>query len=100
MSASLKLKTIDNIGYNAFTRIVMFAFQAAANIILARNLSSVDFGIVGFGMIFIGFISQFSDLGINSAVVQKAALDEKGLYTGFTIKFALGMLIFAVSFLI
>lgn len=100
MSASLKLKTLENIGYNAIARVVMFIFQAVANIILAQNLSSTDFGVYGFAMIFISFLSQFSDLGINSAAVQKAELDEKDLYTGFTIKAVLGLLIFTVSFLL
>ena len=100
MTTSLKLKTFENIGYNAFARAVAFVFQALANIVLARNLTSDDYGVVGFAMIFITFLSQFSDLGINSAVIQKAELDESGLYTGFAIKMVLGIFAFAISFLL
>ena len=99
MSASLRAKTLANVGYNALAKGMMFIFQAIASIVLARNLVSSDYGIVGFAMIFINFLSQFNDLGINSAVIQKPGLDEKALYTGFTIKAILGLSIFTASFL-
>jgi len=95
---SLKIKTIVNIGYVAVARVANLAFSGAASIILAQNLSSSDYGIVGFATIFIGFLAQFSDLGINSAVIQKSDLDERGLYTGFTIKFFIGNIIFGFAF--
>ena len=98
MNTSLRLKTFKNVGYNSFARVLVFLFQIPANIVLARQLTSDDYGIVGFSMIFINFLMRFGDLGIGSAVIQKADLDEKGLYTGFTIKFILGFLIFIVAF--
>jgi O-antigen/teichoic acid export membrane protein len=98
MTTSLKLKTFENVGYNAIARVVTFIAQALANIVLARNLTSDDYGIVGFAMIFIAFLSQFSDLGINSAIIQRVELDESGLYTGFAIKTILGVFAFAASF--
>lgn len=98
MNASLKLITFKNISYNAFSRIVTFVFQVPANIILARQLTSDDYGIIGFAMVFINFLIRFNDLGIRSAVIQKTDLSEKGLYTGFTIKVILGLLIFATAF--
>lgn len=100
MKDSIKLKTFENIGYNAFAKITAFILQIVANIILAQNLVSSDYGIVGFAMIFIGFLSLFGDLGINSAVIQKDILNENGLYTGFTIKVILGVVIFITAFFI
>lgn len=97
MPENLKAKTVVNIGYTGVARVLTFAVSAAASIILAQNLSPIDYGIVGFATIFIGFLSQFSDLGIGSAVIQKANLDEKGLYTGFTIRLILGTIIFALA---
>jgi lipopolysaccharide exporter len=99
MDNDLSAKTLKNIGFNASARVAMLLLSAAASVILARNLSASDYGIVGFAMIFIGFLTEFSDLGISSAVIQKSQLDEKGLYTGFTIRGALGIAIFAICFL-
>lgn len=98
MSENLKIKTLANISYTAVTRILLFALQAAVSVVLARNLSSSDYGIVGFATIFIGFLFQFSDLGMGSAVIQKGNLDETGLYTGFTIQLILGTVIFTIAF--
>jgi lipopolysaccharide exporter len=100
MNEDLKEKTIKNIGYNTIAKIIALLFQAAANIILSRNLSSSDYGIVGFGLIFISFLNQFNDVGISSAVVQRRELDEKGLYTAFTLKTLLGFSLFIITFII
>jgi O-antigen/teichoic acid export membrane protein len=100
MTTRLKLRTFENIGYSAFARAVTFAFQAVSYMVLARNLTADDYGVLGFATIFITFLAQFSDLGISSAVIQRVELDESALYTGFTIKAILGVVAFAISFLL
>lgn len=100
MTASLKAKTYQNIGYNAVTKAVTFIFQAAANIILARHLTPDDYGVIGFAMIFINFLSQFNDFGINSAVVQEKELTDSSLYTGFSMKVLLGFLALMLSLIV
>jgi lipopolysaccharide exporter len=97
MSDSLKIKTISGIGYNTAARGITFVLQAVASIVLARNLVSDDYGIVGFAMIFISFMDQFTDFGISSAVIQKQDIKEKELYTGFTLKFMFGFVVFGLS---
>jgi len=98
MNQALKLKTFKNIGYNAFAKGIVFVLQVPTQIILARQLTSDDYGIVGFAMIFINFLTHFSDLGIKSAIIRKIELDEKELYTAFTIKMVLGLLVFVLAF--
>lgn len=100
MGISFKLKTFENVGYNAVGKVIIVIFQLAANVILARNLISSDYGIVGFAMIFITFLSQFGDMGIQTAVIQAGDLGEKEIYTGFTIKAALGMVTFAAALIL
>jgi len=100
MSSSLKIKTIRNIGLNAFANLTKFFLSAIASIILAQNLSASDYGVVGFAMLFINFLSRFSDIGITDAVIRKDKLDDRGLYTGYTTKFFLGIIICAVVFLL
>src|SRR3989338_9817209 len=96
----LKIKTVKNIGFSAFSNIVKFLLSAVASIILAQILSPSDYGVVGFAMIFINFLARFSDLGISDAVIQRNQLDDRGLYTGYTTKFILGIVAFAVVFLL
>jgi len=98
VTKSLKQRTFNNVAYTGVARIVALVFQAMANIILSRSLSSSDYGLVGFANIFVNFMSQFSDLGLNSAVVQKKQLDDTALYTGFTMKLGIAFSIYLISF--
>ena len=100
MTESLKAKTIKNVSYNAIGRMIAFGFQGVSNIILSRELGANDYGIVGFALIFINFLRSFGDLGINSAVVQTKKLDKDGLYTAYTVKTILGILIFLVAYVL
>lgn len=97
-SQSLRSKTAGNLGYSMLSRVLIFALSSATWIILARRLDSSDYGIAGFAMIFSGLLGQFSDLGITSSVIQKETVEEKELYTAFTLKVLLSLLIFALSF--
>ena len=97
MRSGLKRRTLENIGYNATSKIVALAFQAVASIILSRNLSSADYGVVGFAWIFINFLSQFNDLGLNNAVVHTRDLDDDGLATVFTLKFLISAALFVTA---
>ena len=98
--SSFKQKTFNNVAYTGVARIVALVFQAMANIILSRELSSSDYGLVGFANIFVSFFYLFGDLGLNSAAVQRKQLDDTALYTGFTMKFSIGFLIYLIAFAI
>lgn len=100
MASSLKTTTFKNIGFNAVAKVVALFFSALTSLILARILVPNDYGIVGFALIFVNLLAQFNDFGINSAVVRKKELDEQSLYTGFTIKTILGIIVFVLSYLI
>jgi lipopolysaccharide exporter len=97
--SSLKQKTFNNVAFNAIAKVISFFFQAVANVILSRALLSSDYGVVGFALIFVNFLSQFSELGLNSAIIQRKELSEKTLYTGFTMKLGLGVFIYFVVFI-
>ena len=99
MTESLRAKTAKNIGYNTGAKFFAMAVQAVATIVLARLLLPSDYGIVGFAGIFIAFLNQFNDMGINGAATRRLTLSDDQLYTGFTIKFIMGMTLFFVTFL-
>jgi lipopolysaccharide exporter len=100
MMGSLKVVTFKNIGYNAVARLCILMMQAATNVVLARHLESVDYGIIGFALIFINFLSQFNDLGINGAVIKERQFDDAALYTGFTMKSVLSVFAFVFAIVI
>ena len=98
MPDSLKSKTLQNVGFNSIARILQFVISGIASIILTRTLLPGDYGIVGFAGIVISFISQFGDIGISSAAVQKQNLDQTGVYTAFTLKLVLSLFVFLAAF--
>jgi len=90
--------TFKNISYSALARMVAFAFQAAANLVLSRELVSTDYGIMNFAMIQITLMTTLSDFGINNAAVQREECGEETLYTAFTIKLVLSLLTYALIY--
>lgn len=95
-----KANTFQNVVYNSLARGVTLACQFLASMVIARNLSAADMGVVGFATIVIGFLNQFSDCGIGSAAIRRPQLDQKNLETAFTLKVILGGFAFAAAFLV
>jgi O-antigen/teichoic acid export membrane protein len=97
MELDLKSKTLINISYNALGTFCAYVLQFLSNIVLSRNLTAVDYGLVGFAYIIINFLSSFEDLGINSAVIQREKLNDESLATGLTIKTIISVSLFIIS---
>ncbi|HUL00752.1 MAG TPA: lipopolysaccharide biosynthesis protein [Nitrospirota bacterium] len=100
MSRIFNIALVQNIGFNAVAKVIAIVLSGVANVVLAWHLGSRDYGIAGFALIIINLFSQFNDFGINNAVIQRKELKDRSLYTGFTMKVILGLLVFAASFLI
>jgi len=98
MQKQISTSTTRNISYSAIGKIVAFVFQACANIILSRELVSSDYGIVNFAMIQVTLMATLSSFGINNAAVQRNEFSESTLYTAFTIKFILSILIYVILY--
>ena len=81
-----KAKTFRNIIYTSLTKGATVTCQIVASLVVARNLSPSDYGVVGFAFIIIGFLSRFSDMGVGTAVIQRAQIDKNNLWTAFTLK--------------
>lgn len=98
MMQELKRTTAVNIGFNGMAVLTVSALQFATNIILARILLPEDYGIVGFALIFVNFMTYFSDFGIGTALIQKADAEDDLLYTGFALKILFSIVAFLVVF--
>ena len=96
--SELKKRTAINIGFNGIAVLTASAFQFITSIILARLLLPKDYGIVGFALIFVNFMTNFSDFGIASALIQNENADDDLMFTGFAMKAFTGVFAFAAVF--
>ena len=95
-----KAKTFRNIMYTSLGKGLTLVCVALASLVVARNLTPSDYGVVGFAGIIIGFLGQFSDMGVGNAVVRRPELHQNDLDTAFTLKIILGCGAFIIALLI
>jgi len=95
-----KAQTFRNIFYNSLARGSKITCRFLASMVIARNLSPADMGVVGFANIIIGFLDQFSDCGVGNAAIRRPQLERKNLETVFSLKVFLGAGAFAAAFLV
>lgn len=97
-------KIATGVAYNTLFRILIVVVQGVTSIFLARILSSADYGVITFAAIFVGFLSQFSDFGLGSALVQKKEINQSILNTAFTMRnivaFVLVLIAVIISFIV
>ena len=77
------------------------ALQIVMVIVLANLLSPKDFGLLGIGLLVLSGLENFSDLGLNSAVIQQKEENvDRYLDTMWTLKLARGVVLATVIVLI
>lgn len=99
MSVS-KVKIFRNIVYASLTKGITLLCTAITTMVVARSLSASDYGLVGFATIIIGFLLQFTDMGLQRAAIRRPVLDSHSLQTAFTLKAILSVAAFAIALLI
>jgi O-antigen/teichoic acid export membrane protein len=95
-----KVKTFRNVIYTSLTKGATVTCQIVASLVVARNLTPSDYGVVGFAFIIIGFLSRFSDVGLGTAVIRRPELNQSNLRTAFTLKIILSTGAFVLALLI
>jgi O-antigen/teichoic acid export membrane protein len=95
-----KAKTFRNVMYTSLTKGATLVCIALTSSVVARNLGPSDYGVVGFAGIIIGFLAQFSDVGVGTAAIRRPTLDQHSLRTAFTLKIILSSGAFVAAFLI
>lgn len=75
-----------------FSTVSIVIMQLIFGIILARLLPPEVFGIFGYAMIFVGFISIYAQAGIAPAIVQRKNLTNEHIKVGFTLSVLLSIL--------
>ncbi len=95
-----KAKTFRNIIYTSLTKGATVSCQLLASFVIARNLTPSDYGVVGFAFIIIGFLSRFCDMGVDTAVIRRPQINNRNLWTAFTLKIILSTAAFIIAFAI
>jgi O-antigen/teichoic acid export membrane protein len=68
--------------------------------VLARLLTPADFGLASLAFIVVGYVSLFSELGVNSALVQRSVLTDRHLDTAFWVTSGGGLLLALIASLL
>ena len=64
-------------------RLFSQSFTWAVTLVVVRLLTPADYGLLAMAMIFVGFLSRLAELGLGSAVVQRAEVDTPLLRKAF-----------------
>ena len=73
MAEGLKLRTARTMKWNVIDRLSQQVLYAITGIVLARELTQADFGLVGAALIFQAFANLLVDSGFSSALLQRKA---------------------------
>src|SRR5918994_6462606 len=76
---------LSGVGFQVLLRLVLL-------LVLARLIGPEAFGIVGAALIVVHIALVFSNLGINSAIVQRARLDDSHVHSAFALALLSGAL--------
>lgn len=83
------------VGAKAGSQFVTFI----STIILTHLLSPVEFGLAAIAVVYIGFVSNFLDIGILQALIQRKTLDQIDLSSCFWFLLFFGCLVFLGTYL-
>ncbi|MDT7933410.1 MAG: lipopolysaccharide biosynthesis protein [Sphingomonadaceae bacterium] len=81
---------------NSLGRLFVRGVSLLNLIALTRLLSPADYGVAALAMATIGIIQAVSDVRVNAALVMMRELDERDVFTAFTITLLRGLLIAAI----
>jgi len=77
----------------AVAQVAQRATTLVVTAILARKLLPADFGLIALTLLSVNFISYFQDMGLSSALVQRAELEKQHLDTAFWVNVAGGLML-------
>lgn len=87
MKSSIVKKELSNAGWMIGARIIQMMFSFFISILTARYLGPDNYGLVNYGMAYVGFFTALCTLGINSIIVKELVSKpkEEGTIMGTTI---------------
>jgi O-antigen/teichoic acid export membrane protein len=91
--ASLRQRTFSAFGWNGAAQFSAQTLQFVTSLALARLLGPKEFGLMAMVMVFAGFASIFSDMGLGAALIQRRDLSERHINSVFWINVGAGVLL-------
>jgi O-antigen/teichoic acid export membrane protein len=91
----IRRRVLSGLGWSGTTRILEQSLQFGISVVLARLLNPRDFGLIGMVLVFTGFASSLSDLGLGASLVQKQEVSDRHLDTVFWANAAAGIVLAA-----
>lgn len=98
MSKNLRSEAISSTGWGFLDRGSGIVIQFIIGIILARLLPPADFGLLGLGLIVIGFGNIFVNLGLGPALIYKQDLTERHVRVVFSTSVVSGLILATLVF--
>jgi len=100
MINNIRQRTLSGLGWSGANQILGAVLQFGISVFLARLLNPRDFGLIGMVLVFTGFASSLSEMGLGASLVQKRALSDRHLNTVFWVNVAAGTLLSILFLLI
>jgi len=92
-------RTVKSGLWSAITNVSDRVLQLVMVVVLARLLDPNDFGLLGIALLIIAVLKRFTDLGLNTALIQKEDTNvDQYMDTVWALQIARGLGIFALSF--
>lgn len=98
MGDSVRSQLVHGMFWNALEKFFLQGVTFFIGIVLARQLSPSDFGLIGMLTVFLAVISAFVDSGLNSALVQKHDCTAVDYSTVFTVNLVISIVGAAILF--
>lgn len=98
---SLKHQVLSSVAWVAGLTYLGQVFKWGVTIFVIRLLSPADYGLMAKAMVFIGFLTMISELGLESAIIQKKSITDEQLTHVFGLvicsNILLGLMFFFIS---
>jgi len=98
MGSDVKKELVKGVYYTAIAKYVGMAISLFVVAILSRIISPRDFGIVAIATVLIQFLGNFTEMGLESAIIQHKDLTKKDLSNIFSFTFWVGIVITIIFF--
>lgn len=98
MAADLKKQTIRGVGWSFAERFSVQGVQFLLDLIIARILTTDDYGLIGMLAIFMSISQVFIDGGFSSALIQKKDRSEDDYSTVFYINLGISVLMYLLLY--
>jgi O-antigen/teichoic acid export membrane protein len=92
----LRQKALTGIKWSMVAQIGRQTIIFIVGIVLARLLSPREFGLIAMITVITGFATQFSELGLGAAIIQKERIQQEQLSTIFWLNVTCGVLLMAL----